>query len=133
MFQKEDHLKKWNFKRINRMTFKDLIQKEKFEIQSYKRPKDVKSLTNTHISFSGSPQKHPYDSKKIIIVADPYSTNTFYYEFNTRDISYVEEMPNIVTIDGETITLARVWVKKRSVGVRCTPFLVEDTRVNHRE
>ncbi len=101
----------------------------KFEIQAYKRPKDLKKLKNTHVAFSGSPQKHPYDPEKIILVADPFSSNTFYFEFNKDDISYVEELPNLVNVDGEVMTLARVWVKKMSVGVRCTPFLVEDTRV----
>lgn len=105
----------------------NVLQKaEKFEIQAYKRPRDVKSLKNTHVSFSGSPQKHPYDAKKVILVADPYSQNTFYYEFKAADISYVEELPNIVNAEGETVTMARIWVKKKSVGVRFTPFLVED-------
>lgn len=101
----------------------------KFEIQAYERPKDLKKLKNTHVAFSGSPQKHPYDSEKIILVSDPFSSNTFYFEFNKDDISYVEELPNLVNVDGEVMTLARIWVKKMSVGVRCTPFLVEDTRV----
>ncbi|SPD74853.1 conserved hypothetical protein [uncultured Desulfobacterium sp.] len=105
------------------------IQKaERLEIEEYKRPKDLKSIKKTHVAFSGSPLKHPYDPKKVILVADPFSTNTFYYEFNKDDIFYVEEQPNIVNIEGETITLARVWVKKMSVAVRCTPFIVEDIR-----
>ncbi len=106
-----------------------LQKTEKFEIQAYERPKDLKKLKNTHVAFSGSPQKHPYDSGKIILVSDPFSTNTFYFEFNKDDISYVEELPNLVNVDGEVMGLARIWVKKMSVGVRCTPFLVEDTRV----
>ena len=32
--------------------------------------------------------------------------------------------------DGDTITMVRVWVKKMSVGIRCSPFIVEDTRRN---
>ena len=112
------------------MLIRSSLQKaEKFEIQAYKRPKDLKILKNTHVAFSGSPQKHPYDSEKIILVSDPFSANTFYFEFNKDDISYVEELPNLVNIDNEVMTLARIWVKKMSVGVRCTPFLVEDTRV----
>ena len=103
------------------------IQKaEKLEIQAYKKPKDLKSIKKTHVAFSGSPLKHPYNPKKVILVADPLSTNPFYFEFKKDDIFYVEEMPNIVNLEGEAITLARVWVKKMSVGVRCTPFIVED-------
>jgi inorganic pyrophosphatase len=103
-----------------------LKEAEKFEIQAYKRPKDIKSLRKTHVSFSGSPQKHPYDSEKVIIVADPYSTQNTYYEFYKDDISYVEELPNIVDLDGQTVTMVRIWIKKLSVGVRCSPFLVDE-------
>jgi inorganic pyrophosphatase len=100
----------------------------KFQIQAYKKPKNINLLKDTHVSFSGSPNKHPYDSEKVILVIDPFSTNNFYYEFNKEDITYVEELPNLVNIDGETITMVRVWVKKMSLGIRCSPFIVEDTR-----
>ena len=99
----------------------------KFQIQAYKKPKNINLLKDTHVSFSGSPNKHPYDSEKVILVIDPFSTNNFYYEFNKEDITYVEELPNLVNIDGETITMVRVWVKKMSLGIRCSPFIVEDT------
>ncbi len=100
----------------------------KFQIQAYKKPKDISVLKKTHVSFSGSPNKHPYDANKVILVIDPFSTNNFFYEFNKKDISYVEELPNLVNIDGETTTVVRVWVKKMSVAIRCSPFIVEDTR-----
>ena len=87
-------------------------------------------LKDTHVPFSGSPKKHPYDSDRVILVADPFSTNTLYYEFNKEDISYLEELPNLVNLDGETITIVRIWVKKMSVGIRCSPFIVEDTRMS---
>ena len=99
----------------------------RLEIQTYKRPKDIKMLRETHISFTGSPQRHPYDPKKVILVADPYSANTSYYEFNKDDISFLEELPSIVNIEGETVTMVRVWVNKMSIAVHCTPFIVADT------
>lgn len=100
---------------------------EKFEIQAYKRPKNFKDLMKTHVAFTGSPRKHPFDPKRVVLVTDPYSRNTYYYEFHTADISYVEELPNLVNVNGETVLMARVWVKKKSIGVRSTPFIVEDT------
>ena len=100
----------------------------RFELQAYHRPSSEKSLRTTHIAFSGTPQQHPTNPQKIILVVDPYSDNTFYYEFNTPDISYVEELANIVTMDGEVIPMARLWVKKKSIAVRSTPFVVESTR-----
>ena len=99
----------------------------KFEIQTYRRPKDRKALRSTHVAFSGSPQRHPYDREKIILVADPYSTHNLFYEFFKADIAYVEELPNIVNVDGETITMVRVWIQKMSIGMRCAPFIVGDT------
>lgn len=100
----------------------------RFEIQVYQRPSDEKRLRDTHIAFSGAPQKHPTNAHKIVLVVDPYSDSTFYYEFNTTDISYVEELANIVTMDGEVIPMARVWVKKKSIAIRSTHFVVESTR-----
>ncbi|HIJ57392.1 MAG TPA: inorganic pyrophosphatase Ppa [Deltaproteobacteria bacterium] len=99
---------------------------KKLEIQAYEKPKDTRSLKLTHVPFSGSPRKHPYDPDRVILIVDPYSTNIFYYEFLADDISYVEELPSLVNENGETITMVRLWVKKMSVGLRCTPFLVQD-------
>jgi len=101
----------------------------KFQIQAYQKPKNIQILKKTHVSFSGTPKKHPYDTDKIILVADPFSTNTLYYEFSKDDISYLEELPSLVSLDGETITMVRIWVKKMSIGIRCSPFIVEDTRI----
>ena len=98
----------------------------KFEIQAYRRPKDRKVLRKTHVAFSGSPQRHPYDGHKIILIADPYSSHNVFYEFYKDDIDYVEELPSIVNMDGETITMVRAWIKKMSIGMRCSPFIVED-------
>ncbi|MCK5226701.1 MAG: inorganic pyrophosphatase Ppa, partial [Desulfobulbaceae bacterium] len=64
--------------------------------------------------------------EKIILVPDPFSSSTFYYEFRGDDISHAEEVSNIVNIDGETVVMARIWVKKMTIAMRCTPFLVED-------
>ncbi len=106
---------------------KDLKEIKKFELQRYQRPVAVEGLRENHVAFSGSPRKHPHNRKKVILIIDPYSTNPFYYEFNRDDIAFVEELPNITNLDNETITMARVWVVKNSVGVRATPFIVGDT------
>lgn len=110
------------------MTF--MQEFKKFDIQAYKTPKDYKSLSKTHVPFTGSPQRHPYDKQKILLVTDPFSTNTHYYEFQTTDIDFVEEQPSMVTLEGDAVTMVRIWVKKRSIGVRCTPFLVDEIKSN---
>lgn len=99
---------------------------QSLELTKYKTPKDLENLRRTHVSFTGSPRKHPYDAYKIILVSDPISLGNHYYEFGTGDISYVEELPNIVNLDGEVIPVVRIWVQKKSIGIRCIPFWVED-------
>jgi inorganic pyrophosphatase len=102
---------------------------EKFEIQAYKRPQNINDLIKTHVPFSGAPQRHPYEPDKVILIPDPFSTHTFYYEFEAGAISYVEELPSLVDIEGKAIAMARIWVEKRSIGMRCSPFVVEDTAI----
>ncbi|MBW1696998.1 MAG: inorganic pyrophosphatase Ppa [Deltaproteobacteria bacterium] len=104
-----------------------LQEAKKFEIQAYEKPKEFVTLRKSHVPFCGAPRKHPYDPDKVILIVDPLSTNTFYYEFRTEDISYIEELPSIVSIDGKAIAIVRLWIKKMSIGVRCIPFIVEET------
>ena len=100
--------------------------KEKFEIQTYTRRDGVSR--KDHLPYSGSPRKHPHDPDRIILVADPFTPNTFYYEFRVRDIGFAEELPSMTNMEGESVTMARIWVKKQSVGIRSTPFLVAEVR-----
>jgi len=101
---------------------------KKFEIEAYERPKNLKELKKTHVPFSGSPLKHPYDPKKVILVPDPYGSSPFYYEFKGDDVSFAEKLPSIVNLEGETTTMVRFWVKKKSQGILCTAFLVEEIK-----
>jgi inorganic pyrophosphatase len=99
---------------------------EKFEIALYKEPKDTKRLRRTHVPFSGSPRKHPHDAGRIILVSDPYGGGAFYLEFDKKDIAFVEELPNVVDVDQDVIPMVRIWVRKGGIGLRCTPFWVEE-------
>ena len=100
---------------------------EKFEIQTYVEPRSTDELRHTHVPFSGSIQKHSFDAELLILVIDPYSSNTVYYEFKVADVSYYEELPHIVNMEGEAVNMVRIWVKKMSLALRCTPFRVIDT------
>ena len=93
------------------------------ELTAYKRPKNLRA---THIPFTGSPRKHLFDDEKVLLVTDAFSSLAAYYEFRTEDISYVEELANLVDPDGETAPMVRIWVKKKSVGLRSFPFLVDE-------
>ena len=105
-----------------------LQDEKKFELQLYKKPKNISDLQKNCVSFSGSPRKHPYVSGKVILMADPYSSDPVFYEFKTETIQHVQELSNIVDMDGKTISIVRIWVKKKSIAIRSSPFLVEDTR-----
>lgn len=102
---------------------------KKFEIEAYEKPKKLKELRKTHVPFSGSPVKHPFDPKKVILIPDPYGSNPFYYEFKSEDIIYAEKLPNITNLEGETVPMVRFWVKKMSVAILCQPFRVEEIRI----
>lgn len=105
-------------------TITSLQKAEKFEIETFKAPKDFRSLSKTHVPYTGSPQKHPLDPDQIILVPDPYNQIGPYLEFSKSDITHVETLPNIVNMAGETVTMTRIWVKKGSIAVQCIPFQV---------
>ena len=108
------------------MTVKTLLEKAaKYEIEPYKK---IRNLPATHVPFTGAPQKHSLDKEKLILVVDPFSSNTFYYEFAMADIEHAERLPSLVNTEGDSVTMVRIWVRKGSLSVRCTPFVVEDTR-----
>ncbi len=107
--------------------FPDAVKE--FAVQVYKRPTDETKFYETHIAFTGTPQKHFFDTEKIILVIDPFSFNTSYYEFSSADISFVEELQTTVNDEGQAISIVRIWVKKQSIGVHATPFVVADTRL----
>ncbi|MEL6342815.1 MAG: inorganic pyrophosphatase Ppa [Myxococcota bacterium] len=110
------------------MTLSTLLQRaNEFELQAYQRkPVDPESLKTDHVAFSGSPLQHPHHDDKLLLVAEPYSTNPQYYEFSTKDIAHVEKLPNLVNVDGQSVTMARIWVRKGRIGMRYVPFVVED-------
>ncbi len=102
---------------------------EKFEIQTYQSIKNLNQ--DTHIPFSGSPRKHPWDETRVILVADPFTDNTFYYEFKVVDVKCAEELPSITNLKGKSVPMVRIWVKKNSVAIQSTPFIVD--RIIHNE
>ena len=101
------------------------IQKaQRLAIERYKKPKDILAIARTHVSFRGSLQKHPVDPDKVVLIPDPHSTDQTYFEFDRMDIRYIEKLPGITTLEGETANITRIWVKKNSIAVRCVPFVV---------
>ncbi|MBR9987261.1 MAG: inorganic pyrophosphatase Ppa [Desulfosarcina sp.] len=107
------------------MTANTSLQKaDKLEIEKYKVPKDIRSLLKTHVPYTGSPQKHPLDPDRIILLPDPYNEKSPYLEFSKKDVTQVEKLANIVNLEGSTVSMVRIWVKKGSIAIQCTPFKV---------
>jgi hypothetical protein len=80
----------------------------------------------TSAPFTGTPRKHPWETNKMILVAAPFSPLTIIYEFRYEDITHAEELPQIVNENGESVRMAKIWVKKGSLGMRLEPFQVDD-------
>ena len=101
------------------------IQKaQQLAVERYKSTRDATAIARTHVSFSGSLQKHPLDPEKVVLVPNPHSIDQTYFEFNRGDVRYLEKLPGITSLEGETANITRIWVKKNSIAVRCTPFMV---------
>ncbi len=97
--------------------------KEKLELQKYVKTGILDK--KNHIAFSGSPKKHPYEKARVILIVDPFSEHTFFYEFNIEDINSVEELHSISNLKGESIPMVRLWIKKKSIALQSTPFVVD--------
>lgn len=83
--------------------------------------------TADSVAFTGAPRKHPYEAQRLILVSDPFSAQTIFYEFRLEDIVQVDELPSLVTESGESLAIVRVRVKKGALGMRYEPFIVADT------
>ncbi len=94
-----------------------------FDIVKYEGKED---FIQKAVSFKGSPRKHPYDSEKLMLIVNPFSSNTFFYEFLTKDIIHYDELPSMVTDGGETLSMVRIWVMRGTVGMKYIPFEVDD-------
>ena len=106
----------------------NMLQKGiRFEIQRFRKPGNIHELKRTHIAFTGAPRRHPYDQSKIVLVSDPFSAQAFCYEFHISDISCAEELPALVSPEGDAASISRIWIRKGAIGIRTTPFIVEDT------
>ncbi len=102
-----------------------LKETKKLELVKFERAIDETLLKEAYLPFSGSLRQHPYDIDKVILLSEPHGNNITYYEFKNEDIGFVKKQANIVNLDGEDIAMVMIWIKKSSIGIRCTPFLVE--------
>lgn len=105
-----------------------LTQVEVFEIQRYERPIRSAELKQHCAAFSGLLFRRPGDPGTVVLLEEPQGGQTVYYEFQIADVSFMEQVSNAVTPDGKVAAIARIWVKKGAVGIRCLPFAVVEAR-----
>lgn len=92
-------------------------------ITKYKSKIDYRKCA---VSFSGSARKHPYDQEKLLLVADPFTSHTIFYEFRLEDIVHYDDLPGIATDSGDNLLMIRLWINKGSLGLKYEPFEVDD-------
>ncbi len=104
------------------MVIENLLERtEVFEIETFRRtPVSARNFRQ----FRGFPRKHPYDPEKIILIANPYSPVVSCFEFYLKDIEAAEDLPNLVSESGESVPMVKIWVRKGSLGVKSSPFIV---------
>ena len=79
------------------------------------------------VPFTGYPQQHRTDKKKLILVHDPLGEKPLILEFKLDDILYVEDVPQMVTEKGEGVPLAKLWIRKASRGIMLVPFEIDES------
>jgi len=94
-----------------------------YNIMKYKSKVDY---DNCAISFTGSARKHPYDQEKLLLISDPFSSHTVFYEFRIQDIVHYDDLPGIATDSGENLLMVKLWINKGSLGLKYEPFEVDD-------
>jgi hypothetical protein len=100
---------------------------EQFEEYSLSELVRYRSTTpQDAVAFTGTLRKHPYEKEKCILICEEPSAEPAVLEFRKADVLAVEEMPSIVDESGASRSVARLWVRRGSLGLRYEPFEVDE-------
>jgi hypothetical protein len=83
------------------------------------------------MAFVGSLRRHPYDKDKIVLIYHAFREDPLFFEFKMTDIRFIEDTPNIVTEDGESLATNRIWIQKGSLAVKYDAFEVNETNCSN--
>jgi len=108
------------------METKKYIQKllsisEGYQVDRYRK----KNLGKTHVPFEGTPKKHHHDDKLLILLTDPFSSLSDFFEFSLDSIGHVEDLGTITNEKGKSTTKIRIWIKKGMPAIKSERFIVE--------
>jgi hypothetical protein len=78
------------------------------------------------VAFVGTLRKHPYEKDKCILISEDADAEPAVFEFRKADVIAVEEMPSPVDETGASRSVAKLWVRRGSVGLRYQPFEVDE-------
>ncbi|MDA8424636.1 MAG: hypothetical protein M0Z80_00735 [Treponema sp.] len=78
------------------------------------------------VAFVGTLRKHPYDGEKCLLIGDAGDREPAILEFRVADVEGMEELPSPVDETGQSRSLAKLWVRRGSFGIRYEPFEVEN-------
>jgi hypothetical protein len=78
------------------------------------------------VAFAGTLRKHPYEKEKCILICEEAAAEPAVLEFRKADVLAVEEMPSIVDESGASRSVAKLWVRRGSLGLRYEPFEVDE-------
>lgn len=78
------------------------------------------------VAFTGTLRKHPYEKEKCILICEEAAAEPAVLEFRKADVLAVEEMPSIVDESGASRSVAKLWVRRGSLGLRYEPFEVDE-------
>lgn len=92
-----------------------------FEVDRF-RDADINKF---YTPFEGSPKKHPTDEKILVLIADPFSRRSRFYEFSIESIGTIEEIGTVSSERGENAYMIRIWIKKGMTALKTEPFIVE--------
>ncbi|MGL4369286.1 MAG: hypothetical protein ACRCUT_06400, partial [Spirochaetota bacterium] len=80
---------------------KDLIQSSSREIEK----SDEINFYDLYKPYEGTPQKHPYDKTKVIILTEPFSDCGIMLEFPYSSIGKIDEYETVTSDSGKTAVL----------------------------
>jgi hypothetical protein len=96
---------------------------ENRELEKYTDPH---RLIKEAVPYIGQPKVQEGDPDKLYIRLNPLSGNGALLEFKTQDIVYAENVKTVSQKDGTAFQIAKIWIRKGSIGIKLEPFAVQD-------